>query len=65
MVESGFQRSSYDSCLYFKETKNSEVIYLILYVDDMLIAGPSINSIQAVKEVLKSKFDMKDLGKAQ
>ena len=65
MVESGFQRSSYDNCLYFKETKNSEVIYLFLYVDDMLIVGPSRNSIQAVKEVLKSEFDMKDLGKAQ
>ena len=41
------------------------MIYLLLYVDDMLIVGPSINSIQAVKEVLKSKFDMKNLGKAQ
>ena len=65
MVESGFQISSYDSCLYFKQTKNSEVIYLLLYVDDMLIAGPSIKSIQVVKEVLKFEFDVKDLGKAQ
>ena len=45
VLESGFNRSSYDSCLYFKGLSESEVIYLLLYVDDMLIVDPSISEI--------------------
>ncbi|XP_062085466.1 secreted RxLR effector protein 161-like [Humulus lupulus] len=33
----GFTRSYYDMCLYFKGSKLDDVIYLLLYVDDMLI----------------------------
>ncbi|KAD5317111.1 hypothetical protein E3N88_17057 [Mikania micrantha] len=33
----GFSRSSYDSCVYFKKYGNGEYIYLLLYVDDMLL----------------------------
>lgn len=34
--------------------------YLLLYVDDILLAG-----LQIVKDGLKKKFDMKDLGNAR
>ncbi|MCO5601983.1 hypothetical protein L7F22_056110 [Adiantum nelumboides] len=37
---------------------------LILYVDDMLIAGRSKKDIADLKTKLKDKFDMKDLGEA-
>ncbi|MCO5608026.1 hypothetical protein L7F22_062229 [Adiantum nelumboides] len=37
---------------------------LILYVDEMLIAGHSKKDIADLKTKLKSKFDMKDLGDA-
>ena len=65
MVKSGFQRSNFDSCLYFKGVNGEDHIYLLLYVDDMLLAGPSFKTIQHVKGLLKSEFDMKELGEAR
>ena len=35
---------------------------MLLYVDDMLVAGPSSSEIQRVKGILSFEFDMKDLG---
>jgi hypothetical protein len=39
-------------------------IYVLLYVDDMLLVGNNTNVIKEVKSQLSSKFDMKDLGDA-
>jgi hypothetical protein len=38
MIDNGFKRSFYDSCVYIKFVDGSP-IYLLLYVDDMLIAA--------------------------
>nr|GEX67325.1 retrovirus-related Pol polyprotein from transposon TNT 1-94 [Tanacetum cinerariifolium] len=38
MLNNGFKRSSYNSCVYYKSYAPVEYIYLLLYVDDMLIA---------------------------
>ena len=46
--------------MYFKLI-GDHLIYLVLYVDDMLI-GNNKEIIQDVKTQLSSKFDMKDLG---
>ena len=40
---------------------SDHVIYLVLYVDDMLLIGNNKEIIQNVKTQLSSKFDMKDL----
>ena len=40
MLAHGFKRSNYDSCVYIKFV-NGSLIYLLLYVDDMLIAAKS------------------------
>ena len=40
------------------------VIYLVSYVDDMLLVGNDKEVIQDLKTQLSSKFDMKDLGSA-
>jgi hypothetical protein len=39
-------------------------IYVVLYVDDMLLVGNNMDVIKEVKSQLSSKFDMKDLGAA-
>ncbi|MCO5598957.1 hypothetical protein L7F22_053056 [Adiantum nelumboides] len=44
--------------------KEHLLIMLILYVDDMLIAGHSKKDIANLKTKLKSKYEMKDLGEA-
>ena len=40
-------------------------IYLLIYVDDMLIACREKAKIQNLKTMLKTEFDMKDLGAAK
>ena len=40
-------------------------IYLLLYIDDMLIAAKSRKEITTVKKLLSSEFDMQDLGVAK
>lgn len=37
-------------------------VALLVYVDDIDIAGPSPDTIQALKEFLHSQFKLKDLG---
>jgi len=48
-----------------KKLSNKEFIYLLLYVDDMLIAASNMEEIIRLKEQLGSAFEMKDLGAAK
>ncbi|GJR70550.1 retrotransposon protein, putative, ty1-copia subclass [Tanacetum coccineum] len=65
MLSNGFKRSSYDSCVYYRSYAPGEYIYLLLYVDDMLIACKSKAEIGSAKSLLKKEFDMKELGEAK
>ena len=42
-----------------------EIFFLLLYVDDMLIAARSMKEINKLKTLLRKEFDMKDLGGAK
>jgi hypothetical protein len=61
MLGLGFTRIKEDHCVYSK-LNGDHLIYLVLYVDDMLLIGNNKEIIQDVKTQLSSKFDMKDLG---
>ncbi|KAK9067917.1 hypothetical protein SSX86_012028 [Deinandra increscens subsp. villosa] len=65
ITSKGFNRCSYDSCIYFKEYDASKFVYLLLYVDDMLVACAEIDQINETKELLMAEFEMKDLGEAK
>ncbi|GJR36005.1 retrotransposon protein, putative, ty1-copia subclass [Tanacetum coccineum] len=52
-----------EPCVYLKAT-GSNVTFLILYADDILIMGNSIPMLQDVKSYLGRCFAMKDLGEA-
>ena len=65
MTSHNFRRSSYDSCVYFKKSDNGSFVYLLLYVDDMLIATKDKGEIRKVKAKLSKEFEMKDLGSAK
>ncbi|KAL2237238.1 UNVERIFIED_CONTAM: Retrovirus-related Pol polyprotein from transposon TNT 1-94 [Sesamum indicum] len=64
MLEIGFSRCNADHCCYVKRF-NEFFIILLLYVDDILIAGSNVKEINRLKDQLSTKFDMKDLGEAR
>ena len=51
----------YDKCIYSMKFDNDYTI-LFLYVDNILIFGTSLITIQRVKDYLSQNFDMKNLG---
>jgi hypothetical protein len=59
----GFKENIEDNCVYVK-FKNGKYIFLILYVDDILLASSDVSLLLEIKKFLSSKFDMKDLGEA-
>ena len=61
----GFIKSKYDACFYFDNDNINNSVYLLLYVDDMLLASKDMSRINDLKKKLKSEFDMKDLGNAK
>jgi hypothetical protein len=61
MLGLGFTRGKDDHCVHFKSI-GDQLIYLVLYVDNMLLIGKNKEIIENVKTQLSSKFDMKDLG---
>ncbi|KAH9783016.1 hypothetical protein KPL71_009155 [Citrus sinensis] len=51
--------------VYTKKLPDGAFIYLLLYVDDMLIPSKNRDEIERLKKQLASEFEMKDLGDAQ
>ena len=64
LQELGFTVLKSDSCLYVYG-KISVVIFIALYVDDLLLASTSKPALTRLKADLVRKFSMKDLGEAQ
>jgi hypothetical protein len=63
MEKNSFRRCHTDHCCYIKKYRSSYII-LLLYVDDMLIAGSDMEQIDELKRELALEFEMKDLGAA-
>jgi len=60
----GFTMVSEDHCVYVKKT-TKEIMFLTLYVDDILLARNNLEMINATKQWLFSVFEMKDMGEAR
>ena len=61
--EFGFIQNEDEPCVYQK-TSGRSVVFLILYVDDILVLGNDVTSMGSVKAYLEKCFSMKDLGEA-
>jgi histone deacetylase 1/2 len=53
---------SYADPILFVKVNNDDFLYLLLYVDDIILTGTSPQLIEEIKVALKQKFDMTDLG---
>lgn len=61
MIINGFRRFHVDHCYYIKRYDNRYII-LFLYVDDILVAGSSMQEINNLKDILSREFEIKNLG---
>jgi hypothetical protein len=59
----GFHQNEEEACVYKKES-GSAIVFLIFYVDDILLIGNDIPMLESIKASLKKSFSMKDLGEA-
>ncbi|KAK9160022.1 hypothetical protein Syun_006363 [Stephania yunnanensis] len=59
----GFVENIMDNCIYQK-VSGSKIFFLILYVDDILLATNDKGMLHEVKQFLSNSFDMKDMGDA-
>ncbi|GKB20885.1 retrotransposon protein, putative, ty1-copia subclass [Tanacetum coccineum] len=55
VTQFGFSRSEDESCIYVKVSR-SVVVFLVLYVDDILVIGNDIPMLQSVKDWLGKCF---------
>ena len=60
----GFTASAADPSLFTATFKGSKV-FILVYVDDILVAAKSITDIQHVKDKLADAFKVRDLGDAK
>ena len=60
MMSHGFKINNCDKYVYVKDMALRYVI-VCLYVDDMLIVGSDDKMIASTKNMLNSRFDMKDM----
>ena len=62
LLKLGFQTSPVDKCMYILNKGNvNDNIYVILYVDDLVIVTGKTNTMDNFKRHLMNEFSMKDL----
>ena len=61
LIEQGFSQSKSDYCLYTK-IQNNSVLYVLIWVDDLIICASDDILLQNFKQCMSQKFKMTDLG---
>ena len=59
----GFVENKVDHCVYLKNS-GSKLIFLVLYVDDILLASNDFDLLNKTKGLLSKTFDITYLGEA-
>lgn len=62
LIQLGWKQCITDECFFFRDLKIGQREYLLVYVDDLVIASPFIENINQIKTELAETFSMKDLG---
>ena len=61
LIQSGFKVAPSDSTLFVKE-KESRLVIILVYVDDLIITGDFSEEIQRTRENISVRFKMKKIG---
>lgn len=65
LLQIGMTRSNIDPCVYYRILNENDMLFIAVYVDDILYFYNKEETSDMIKEKLKEKFNMKDLGKAK
>lgn len=55
----------YELCVYLRSLDDDSFIFMLFYVDDMLIVASHLHDVNELKIILRKDSDMKDLGVAK
>ncbi|XP_059315208.1 retrovirus-related Pol polyprotein from transposon RE1 isoform X2 [Lycium ferocissimum] len=61
LVQMGFQQSHFDYSLFTRKS-GSDIVIILVYVDDLLITGNNVKLLCSTRKDLQNRFKMKDLG---
>ncbi|KGO62116.1 hypothetical protein PEX2_013290 [Penicillium expansum] len=65
LVSIGFDRTQSDHSIFVKRQHGGSPLYVMVYVDDLLVLSPSEDAIQQFKSAISKHFDTSDKGKLQ
>jgi len=57
----GYEQCPYEHALYIKKSKG-DVMFVALYVDDLIFMGNNAEMIQEFKDIMTKEFEMTDMG---
>ena len=61
MIQIVYTHCEYDCCIYVHILEDGSYIFLLLYMDDMLIAAKSMYDVDRIKSLVHKEFEMKYL----
>ena len=61
LLSQGFVESKSDPCLFTREGRGGRLEIILVYVDDTLILASNRQTAEAIKELMRSKFEMTDV----
>ena len=61
LIKSGFKRSMNEPTLFVKH-QGTDILIVMLYVDDIIFAGSCENMVEAFKNDMTKKYEMSDMG---
>lgn len=62
LVSIGFKQSKADPCLWIKKLQNGAFVFLLIYVDDMIVASVVEEEVCKIEKQLKKKIELSSLG---
>lgn len=63
MLRIGYKQSQGDHTLFVKHSSNGKITILLVYVDDIIIAGDDVEEKRRFQDQLTQEFEIKELGR--
>ncbi|CAI5460884.1 unnamed protein product [Closterium sp. Yama58-4] len=65
LVGAGWKKSQVDEALYFKVDDDKVTCWVLVYVDDLLVASCSTEMLKELKELLEFAFELREISPVQ